>query len=83
MAQRITPETNDYLSAHKIILSCLSRLGNGEGILGRTILCRYCRGAKRLPCPLCSVDDPYEWSYGARQDKEDEQSGDAINDREL
>jgi hypothetical protein len=37
--------------------------GKGEGILGRTITCRYCRGAKMLACPLCAVDDIYEWSY--------------------
>ncbi len=32
-----------------------------------TLPCRYCRGKKKLDCPLCSVDDVYELSYGARE----------------
>lgn len=28
---------------------------------------RYCRGQKKLDCPLCSVDDVYSLSYGARE----------------
>jgi hypothetical protein len=48
-------------------------LGKGEGILGRTIKCRYCRGAKMLACPLCAVDDIYEWSYSG-DDAEDKET---------
>jgi hypothetical protein len=43
--------------------------GEGEGIVGRTITCRYCNGQKKLACPICAVDDPYAWSYGGDGNK--------------
>jgi hypothetical protein len=49
----------------------LKLTGHGEGVLGRTIRCRYCRGAKRLACPLCAVDDIYEWSYSGDSEDHD------------
>ena len=45
---------------------------SGEGVLGRTIPCRYCiryaqnkdgPGPGVLPCPVCEAESMYEWTY--------------------
>lgn len=62
--------------------ACGARVGGGEGFFGSSgaITCHYCRGRKRLACPLCVEEDPYAWTFGSESRTDIDELGDAAAD---